>query len=305
MTKKAEILQKYKFALKTARYGCIDTAPINMGYCTRSLTSDDFWNPMQLNITCTKQGFVYHDIEENNICEMVSRFGEDHAKMFRGLDFVIAEKAVNDNVIRKSKDWNWSRARCVSNTVKVELALRMLFMNKPGFPPIIIKPAGWWREATGVKAPNTGNLTPEAAYKANKQISIDAFIARFGEPRYKLLCETQIGNQAEDIIESYWLGEAVKIKWDEIQLELLSVNNYDAMLFPTPRNRITAEERFGAWQEYPQHEIDTLKSRLEKYEAYKKSRKQKKIKKKEDTPKQTRVDKILKKLEKRKKKNDD
>lgn len=296
MTKKIkEPLPEVVFPLKTGDFACIDTAPINMGFVVRNLKSDDFWHPKQIDITVTRQGFLYTDIGEDNIVEIVSRFGHDYENVFKKMDFVIAEKAIHDNVIRKTEGFHWSKAKCVSNTVKLELCLSMMFHSRPDFPPIIIKKAQWCRDATGVKVPNISHLSAEEQYRLNKQKSIDCFIERFGQARYELLCQSQYGNQCEDIIEAYWLGEAVKLEWDSIQKELLQLNNYNAVLFPTVRARIPAEERQLAWQGYPSHAVAPVKLLRESKAAYMKSKKEKKIKDPE-----ARLKKLTKKTQTRK-----
>lgn len=257
------------------RYACLDTATKNLGFCVRQLGSTELWEPRQISITCTAQGFVYHDLEEALIPEMTVRLLTDLKPILEKVDFIILEKTVHDNVIVKNQRGDWSKNKTISNTVILETSIRTALMTLPWAPPFVVKPCSWWRETTDVRARGVENYSVQAKYKADKQASIDAFVARFGKARYQALCRSQPENQAEDIIEAYWLGEAAAKRWDEIKLEVQTVNNYNAVLFPTVRIRIPAQERLGSWHELPTHEVETNKTRMQKYLSYIKERREK------------------------------
>jgi hypothetical protein len=247
-----------------------------MGFVVRQLGTNDYWHPKQVSITCTAQGYVYHDLQEALIPEMTLRFLTDHKSIIEDLDFIVMEKTVHDNVIQMGQSQGWTKNKTISNTVITETSLRSHLMSLPWAPPFVVKPCNWWRETTGVKATGTDNLSTRETYKQNKQVSIDAFRERFGQEHYQLLLEDTPENQAEDIIEAYWLGEAVQLRWDEIQSELQMVNNYNAVLYPSVRTRIPAVERLGSWTLLPSHSVETHKETIQRYHRYEKDRKRKK-----------------------------
>jgi hypothetical protein len=260
-----------------AHYLCLDTATKNMGFVVRQLGTNEYWHPKQLSITCTAQGYVYHDLEESTIPEMTLRFLVDHKTIIENMDFIVFEKTVHDKVIRHD-DQNHKRLsknKTISNTVITEISIRSHLMSLPWAPPFVVKPASWWRNTTGVKAANTDHLSTAEKYKRDKQASIDAFIDRFGREHYEKLIEDTPEHQAEDIIEAYWLGEAVQLRWDEIKTELQKVNNYDATLYPSVKTRISAESRQGSWKDLPTTEVAPTKEVLTRYHQYMKDRKKK------------------------------
>jgi hypothetical protein len=263
----------------TARYLCLDTATKNMGFVVRQLGTDKYWHPKQLSITCTAQGYVYHELEESTIPEMTLRFLTDHKSIIEKLDFIVFEKAVHDKVIRDdNQEYNrLTKNKTISNTVITEISIRSHLMSLPWAPPFVVKPASWWRNATGVKAENTDNLTTKEKYKQDKQTSIDAFIERFGREHYTHLIDGTPERQAEDIIEAYWLGEAVQLRWDEIQIDLRKVNNYDATLYPSVKARIPAECRQGSWKNLSGTEVAPTKEVLTRYHEYMKDRRKKSV----------------------------